>query len=416
MSSTVGNRITVEPGKHSLRGASSASRWLACAGSINLTEKLVEQKLIHGGSSRPAAEGTAAHLVLSTCLEDGSDAHEMADIEIEVEDWIFIVDDEMIAGVQETLDWVRARVAQAEKDGFEVKLYIEKGLTSFMDEDVWGTADIIIHIIGDRLIVVDFKYGRGVSVEPTSDQNAYYGYLGIENYLDDSVSVEVVESWIAQPRIPHPEGTIRKHDTTVKELTDWWMAVVIPGIEATRKLDAHLVIGEHCRFCPNKGHCPALKTEIFEFPMGISSTHMDDEELGSALDKLKAILGLQSTFEAEALRRARKGSKIPGFKLVRMKSNRMFKDTMAEPSLDNADEMVEVAFEVAATAEFGLDAYSTPKLLSPAQMQKLDGGESFVAKWAYKPDKGLTLAAESDKRVEVRPNIEQVRGRVSQTV
>lgn len=416
MSSTVGNRITVEPGKHSLRGASSINRVLACAGSINLTEKLVEQKLIHGGSSRPAAEGTAAHLVLSTCLEDGSDAHEMADIEIEVEGWIFIVDDEMIAGVQETLDWVRARVARAKKEGFEVKLYVEKGLTSFMDEDVWGTSDVTIHIIGDRLIVVDFKYGRGISVEPTSDQNAYYGYLGIENYLDDSVSVEIVESWIAQPRIPHPEGTIRSYHTTVQELTDWWMEIVIPGIEASRNPEAHLVIGEHCRFCPNKGHCPALKTEVFEFSMGIDTTHLSDVELGAALEKLKAILGLQPTFEAEALRRARTGSKIPGFKLVRMKSNRAFKDTMAEPSPDDADKMVEVSFEDAAVAEFGLDAYGKPKLLSPAQLEKLDGGETFVTKWSYKPDKGLTLAAESDKRVEVRPNIEQVRGLVVQTI
>lgn len=406
--STVGNLIIVEEGRHSKRGASSATRWLACPGSINLTDKLLSGKKIELSTSRAAAEGTAAHLVLSSCLEDGSDAHEMSDISIEVSGWTFVVDDEMIAGVQETLDWVRARVAKAEADGFEVHLHIEKGLSSFLHEDAFGTSDILIHIVGDRLIVVDFKYGRGVSVEPTSDQNGYYGYLAVENYVQGDEDISVVESWIAQPRIPHPNGTIRRHITSVQELTDWWMNVVIPGIEETQDPDAHLVIGEHCRFCPNKGHCPALKSEVFEFPMGIDATHLSDEELGEILNKLSAIKAVQDTFESEALRRARQGSKIPGRKLVRMKANRTFKDTMPQPDPEDADETVEVSVEDAINETFGLDGYAEPKLKSPAQIAKLDGGTQFVAQWAYSPDKGLTLAATSDKRAEVKPNIERL--------
>jgi len=37
------NKIVVEEGRHSTRGASSAYRWRACPGSINLTEKLVKE-------------------------------------------------------------------------------------------------------------------------------------------------------------------------------------------------------------------------------------------------------------------------------------------------------------------------------------------------------------------------------------
>ncbi len=411
MSTTYHNRIIVEPGKHSSRGASSAERWLNCAGSINLTEALARKGLINFGSSRPAAEGTAAHLVLSTCLEDGSDAHEMADFEIVVEDWMFVVDKEMIDGVQECLDWVRARIAKAKKDGFEVKVYIEKGMSSFTDEDAYGTGDVLIYIVGDRFIVVDFKYGVHVVVEPTSDQNAYYGYLGIENYIDDPASIKVVESWIAQPRIPHPEGTIRKHVTNTEELTDWWFGTVLPGIAATRDPGAPLVIGQHCKWCPNKGNCPALKSETFEFPMGIETTHLTNEELGEVLSKLEAILMLQPIMEAEALRRARSGDKVPGRKLVRKKANRKFKEVMALPDPDDADEMVETKLEDAIMEQFGLDAYTDPKMRSPNQLEDLDGGSEFTAKWAYSPDKGLTLAKTSDKRVEVRPNIERIRGR-----
>ncbi len=405
------NRIVVEPGEHSSRGASSAHRWLPCSGSINLTEELARKGLIGSGSSRPAAEGTAAHLVLSTCLEDGSDAHEMADFEIAVEDWVFIVDQEMIDGVQETLDWVRARIARAKRAGFEVKVYIEKGMSSFTDPDAYGTGDVLIHIINDRLIIGDFKYGKGVTVEPTSDQNAYYGYLGIENYVDDPASIKVVESWIFQPRIPHPEGTIRKHVTNCEELTDWWMGTVLPGIEATRDPGAPLVIGEHCKWCPNKGNCPALKQETFEFPMGIEVSHLNNEELGEVLAKLEAILMLQPVMEAEALRRARSGDKVPGRKLVRKRANRKFKEVMALPDPDDADARVEVELETAIMETFGLDAYAEPKMRSPNQLEDLDGGSEFTALWAYTPDNGLTLAKISDKRVEVRPNIERARGR-----
>ena len=72
--------------------------------------------------------------------------------------------------------------------------------------------------------------------------------------------------------------------------------------------------------------------------------------------------------------------------------------------------MIEIKLEDAVNEEFGLEGFTDPKMLTPPQMAKLDGGQEFVSKWAYKPDKGLTLAALSDKRTEVRPNIERLRG------
>lgn len=404
----VDNRILVKEGRHSTRGASSATRWRNCAGSINLTEKLLAEDKIKNTTNPAAAEGTAAHLVLSTCLEDGDDAESMRDMVIEVAGWSFSVDDEMIAGVQECLDWVRDRISKAKSKGFEVNLYIERGLESFTDEDAFGTGDIIIHVINDRLIIVDFKYGRGISVEPDSDQNYYYSYLSVENYLDSLDDVKVVESWIAQPRIPHPNGTIRRHITSPKIVTDWWFQELLPDLMETRNPDAELVIGEHCRFCPNKGHCPALKAEVFEFPTTIDPSHLDDNELGEALGKLTALMQVKSVFEAEALRRARRGDKIPGKKLVRQKGNREWKEKQSIKGDDG--ELVEVTLEDSILAEFGTEAYTDPKLKSPAQVEKLSGGNDFAAQWAFSPDKGLTLAAESDKRTEVRPNIERFYG------
>jgi hypothetical protein len=409
VSTSADNRIFVPEGHHSKVGASGITRVIKCAGSNNLSAKLIGEGKNINRSSPAAAEGTAAHLVLSTCLEDGTDAWEMKDIEITVADWTFPVDAEMIEGVQESLDWVRARIAKAMKDGFEVHLYVEKGLTSITDDEVYGTSDIIIHIVGDRLIIVDFKYGRGVSVEPTSDQNAYYGYLSVENYLTEGEEIKVVESWIAQPRIPHPGGTIRRHITNVADLTDWWMNTVIPGIMASRDPDALLSVGEHCRFCNNKGHCPALKREAFNFPVDIDPSFLTDEEVGQLMDRLDAIKTLAPVIEAEAFSRAKSGQRIPGRKVVQKRANRVFKDAM-NVKVEGKEEMVKVTLLEALADEFGLDdIYTQPSLKTPPAIEKLDGGKAFAKKWAFKPDTGLTLAPSSDKRSEVVPAIERFR-------
>lgn len=408
MAKAANNQIVVEEVRHSQVGASSAHRWRVCKGSNNLIRKLVEEGTIKPRSSRAAAEGTAAHLVFAGCLEDGDDAVAMKGIEIEVEGWLFEVDDEMVKYVQEGLDWVRNRIAKAKADGFEVKLYVERSMESFTDEEASGTSDVMIHIIGDRLIIVDLKYGRGITVEPDSDQNYYYGYLGIENYLEGPDAVKVVELWIFQPRIPHPNGVFRRHITNATELQDWWFKELLPDMEDTRNPDAELVIGEHCRFCPAKGHCPALKAEVYEFPTTIDPSHMTDDELGEALIKLKALAQVTASYEQEALRRARGGSKITGYKLVRQRGNREWKEKQPVSGPDG--EMVETSIEDALKEQFGLDAYTDPKLKSPAQIEKLEGGNDFASQWAFSPDKGLTLAPESDKRVEVRPNVERFYG------
>ena len=89
---------------------------------------------------------------------------------------------------------------------------------------------------------------------------------------------------------------------------------------------------------------------------------------------------------------------------------------MALPDPDDVDSMIEVTLEDAIMERFGLEAYNDPKLRSPNQLEDLDGGREFTAKWAYSPDNGLTMAKNSDKRVEVRSNMERVRGRVTKTI
>lgn len=399
------NRVLIPEVPHSTRGASSAHRWLKCAGSIQLAERITREggKINRAGPA--AAEGTTAHTVSSTALEEGTEAWEFAGMEFTVGDWSFIVDEEMQASVQTYIDLVRSILIEYKDD--KPVLYIEKPLSSILHEDAWGTPDAIILIPGKKLIVIDFKHGRGVSVEPTSSQNRYYGYLACENYLDSFDDVPMVELWIAQPRIPHPQGVCRKFEITPKELEEWWNDVLIPGIEATYDPNAQLVVGEHCRFCPARDACPALKKEVFDFSLEIEPDHLTEEEIGEILEKKSAILKYFERAEQEAFKRAMQGKYIPGQKLVRKKTNRVFRDKLTVPDPSDPEKVIVLELEETAKQTFGDEAYTEPTLRTPPQIEKLDGGKSFVSRWAYKPDAGLTLAPESDKRVAVKRPMEE---------
>ena len=278
-------RVEVPEVRHSARGASGAHRWMNCAGSINLTERLAAEGHNVGGAGVAAAEGTAAHTLFAACLEEGTDAHEYRDMEFVVSHWTFIVDDNMIDAVQIGLDWVRAKLIEYPT----AKLYIEKALSSLTHEEAYGTPDVVIHVPNERLIIPDYKHGKGIVVEPSSVQNRYYGYLCMENYLHSFGAVETIELYIIQPRIPHPGGLIRQHIVNPSHVVEWWNEIVLPAIEATHDPQAPLTVGEHCRFCPAKAQCPALKQETYDFAVEVEPTHLTDDELGEMMEKGEAI-------------------------------------------------------------------------------------------------------------------------------
>jgi hypothetical protein len=388
------NRVNIPEGRHSLRGASSSDRWVNCPGSINLIDKVFKEnprKLRRSGEA--AAEGNAAHTVAATALEDGSDIHEFRGIEYKVSDWVFMVDDQMEQGLQEYVDFVRSILGKFP----DAKIYVEKPLSSMYDEDAFGTPDVVIIVPSEKLlIIIDLKYGKGITVEPNSKQLKYYGALALENH---DFKFDKVDLWIAQPRIPHSKGTIRKASFTSDELLDWWFNSMLPAMEATRNPDAYLAIGEHCRFCPVRGHCPALKGETFNFDSDINPNHFTNEELGLAIDKLKTLIPYCTVLEDEAFKRAMSGHNIPGRKIVRKMSKRILKD---EIFIETEEGERKISVEEAAKEQFGDQAFTEPKIKSPAQLDKLKGGKNFTARAAYKPDNGLTLVPIHDKREEVR--------------
>ena len=387
----------VEEIRHSKLGASGASRWMSCAGSINITEKVLaamtKAELAEFKRSSPAAsEGTAAHELCAICLQDDTDAWEHMGRKFNVSGRVYEVDQEMSDGVQLHLDTVRGLLEEHAELG--AKMYVEVGMQSNLDEEAFGTSDVVLFIPGTKMIVVDFKYGRGIVVEPDSTQNRYYAALALEHF--ESEGVDEVELWITQPRIPHPKGKARKHSTTAKAINDWFIDEAVPAMAATRDPNASLATGEQCRFCPAKQQCPALKGEVVNFSTDLDPDHLRDEELGGILQRGDSIRKYLADLETEAFKRAKQGLKVSGYKLVRKRATRVFKEGAEEALIE----------------KYGEEAYQPRKVVTPPQVEKLDAGKAFVSRWAFSPDTGLTLAAASDKRDEVVLSGEEAFGEV----
>lgn len=386
--------ISTEKVAHSPLGASGASRWMNCPGSIQLMKKL---KLFHTRSSFAAKEGTAGHEVLARCLE-GDMAHEPWEFigtKVIVEDETFEVDHDMADALNVCYNHVVENIKEATSHGKILK-FIEVSMKHSEHDLMFGTTDCAIVAIckdGSVLIWVnDLKYGQGIVVEPTTAQIKYYAVLVADRLLQDKIiksykQIKRVTLTIMQPRIPHPDGLIRSKTMTGPALEKWYEEELVPAMEETENPDAILKAGDWCTFCPVKTHCPAIAATIVEFSTMKPPEEMTGEELGKAIEKLEVLISLKNKYEEIAFYRAMKGHKIYGKKLVKKKATRRWRPEIGEFML---------------VESFGDDAFEK-SLKSPHAIEKLPGGKKFVAQYAFQPSNtGLTLAPLSDSRDEVK--------------
>lgn len=387
---TLPDVMTSQEVPHSTRGASSAERWMNCTASPQLIAKLPDADQKKAGFA--ADEGTAAHEIAAKCLENGQEPWEFIGTEVVVGSRSFVVNDEMAEAVQVHVNFV-FDLMQRYADHDPV-LHVEKALHSDYSEYAFGTSDVAIDVQKLRLlVVVDYKHGIGVTAEPWKPQTKMYGAMALERFGGADL-YDDVQTWIVQPRHPHPQGLVRRHDMKAAALWEWFTDHLLVKMAETESPYATLEVGEWCHFCPARGHCPALTQATNDLDPSLDPVYFTDDELGSYLQRSGQIKKFLDALEQEAFARAKSGRKVTGQKLVRKQSSRIWKGE-AETALREA---------------LGEKVYDKPKLLSPPQVEKLPGGKALVTKYAYKPDSGLTLASEGDKRPEVKLTAEEIFG------
>jgi hypothetical protein len=393
--------------QHSEWSPSGFKRIRLCPGS-----KVLQAGAPHTASSY-AAEGTAAHQLLTWALNAGKPAVHWLGHPIEADGMKFEVDENMARHAQVCIDYVHD---VAGEDGI-VLVDRKVHFGSYIgqpDEVSFGTLDVAI-IKGTELIPIDFKYGMGVEVSAgysvelgqtngerdhapqPNDQLALYG-LGILAEVKEIASIERVRLVISQPRISTKPS---EYDLSVEELEAWGYgtarSAVITAINAqvfegnSAEFEAtFLTPGEdQCRFCKAKATCPALRNEVVhtlnpnhsaaspdEFDDALSSTSpagAADEPawLSAQLSKVDLIEDWCKAVRAEVERRLLAGETVPGYKVVQGK---MGNRSWADPQ--TAEDFLRKTLRLPIEKAYDL------KLISPTSAEKLHkAGEIGPRQW-----------------------------------
>ena len=378
--------------KHSDIGASTCERWWNCPGSVALIKKAPPREL-----NKAAAEGTAAHELAEWALrlvKKGITPNLHAEIgqtkmveNIQgYDDFEIEITEEMVEAVVVYLEDIAVDAARF-GTGYSF-LSIEEQFHLDIDKEAWGRNDAFLYKPFQTLYLWDFKYGKGVVVEAENNKQLMYYALGAMKGRDIKEAV----TYIVQPRAYHPDGAVRKCVYSVIELCAF-EANLETHIKNTREPNAPLHAGEHCKFCPAIVICPEIKKETHEVAKRdfaeVSTLPIDTmiklaEMQPRIIDFLKEVVKhLQA--------KAERGAEVPGFKLVKARSTRVWK----------SEQRVINDFR----KQLGDLMLSPSKLLSPAQMEKkckelLE--KDVLLPYIDKPDAGLTLVKDSDPRQAVK--------------
>jgi len=349
--------------EHSPIGASIMYRFSVCPGSVRMSK----------GKESPQSE----------YAKEGTKAHDFA------AKWL----------LKKRINLKEISEEMAEHVGFyttHVEKLVELGDTLLVEHEfdlgavypgAYGTADVVIWKPKiKKLIVIDLKYGAGILVEAVDNPQLNYYALGA--LITCGFPAETIEMQIVQPRVDHPDGPVRSHTIRAIELYDFSIDLK-EYAQATEALDAPLVSGDHCRFCPAAASCPELQrqTQIVAKTEFRSDLTYDPEMLKKALDSRPAIQAWLKALDEFAYAEAEAGRPPIGYKLVNKRPSRKWKD----------EEEAKKAFE------FDEGAFAPKKLKTPAQMEKVFEKKD-VEKYAEKVSSGHTLVPESDKREAVKPS------------
>ncbi len=242
---------------HSKIGASGAHRFWNCEGCVALSEKAKREGMIKD-TSKFAMEGTAAHLLAEVCFRTNDITDGYVGSVIEVEDELVKISQDMADAVQVYLDNVNS-VIKSHADyefGFEKEFKLDD-----VDEDAYGVNDAYVYLPNlKKLIIWDYKHGKGVAVEVKHNKQLQYYAIGALKHIRGSV--KMIEIVIVQPRKKHKDGVIRLYTYSISELLDFEFKLK-EKIQATKKPVLELKAGAWCKFCPAILICKIAKKQTW---------------------------------------------------------------------------------------------------------------------------------------------------------
>lgn len=355
-------------GTHALLSPSAAHRWMNCPPSACL------EREFPSSSSEVAAEGTAAHALYEHKLRKLLKLRSKRPHSDFEDDEMDRCSDDYVSFVQEQMGEIPSPMVLVEQ---------RLDLTRYVPE-AFGTADCII-VGGDRLHIVDFKYGMGVLVEAEHNPQMMLYALGALELLDGIYDIQKISVSIFQPR----RENVCTWSLPKEDLLRWARDDLVEKARLAYAGGGEYCAGKWCTFCRAAVRCRAraeeklrLAKEEFKYPPLIT-----DEEIEDVLGEIPELIKWANAILAYATDAAvNHGKAWTGFKIVEGRSVRRYK---------NEDDVAREAESAGYTDIFD------KKLISLTQMEKLMGKKAFtdiLGGLIEKPPGKPTLVPVSDKR------------------
>lgn len=417
-------------GSEALFRPSSIGRIIACPGSVQLSvaARTAGHKRF---TSKYALEGSAAHIVAEQALKGIRQPEEWTDRLVQVDSGGMhgkFVDEEMVEAVGEYIDDVRSDI----QDGDELLIehYMTLGMLDSNDPimaENRGTGDaVILRRRIKRITIKDLKYGKGVMVSGDAPQLKNYAALALIGFPD--TNWEEVELVVSQPRAVNEDQRRKSFMFDPAMLMMDFLGELLQAMHAALMSDPPLKTGSHCRWCPAKeaGLCPAIQAEALSVgrdslaivpsftaaskmgpipgivhvgtveepvhrgpapPTGavslVPAAAMSADEVATILDRLPLFEIWASSVKERACALIEAGVKVPGWMLSARIGHRRFisdKDKLAAVAKDLAEKHriavkpspdgLAVDDILRAIGLKTIELFTTPKLLSPAQIEK----------------------------------------------
>jgi hypothetical protein len=238
---------------------------------------------------------------------------------------------------------------------------------------VFGSADLLGRI-GNRAIVLDWKFGDGVVVDAIENaQGMFYSAAAMRTpetqwVFDGATEIEII---IVQPPMT------RRWVTTPARIKQF-EAELVAAVKQSQKDDAAFNAGDHCRWCAAKPVCPKMTGEVDRF-MKTSLQTIDATQIGHYLQQADQIEDFIKSVREMAFTMLENDVPVSGYKLVAKRGTRQWA---------NEDDAI----------KFLGDKAFESKLISVAQAEKLVGKKNFPQELAVSVSSGNTLANEDDPR------------------
>ena len=352
-------------------GGSTAKRVINCPASVALCAKMPPKP-----SSEHADRGTLLHNVIAELLEFDKKPEQCIGAQYKDQTLTQELLDEKIIPALEALDAI---------DPDKQMEYMVETRVAFGDflPGVFGSTDLLGRQ-GKRAIVLDWKFGDGVSVDAVENpQLLFYAAAAMRTPAAQWIfeGVDEIECIIVQPPM------VRRWVTTPKRVQEFEQELLY-AVRLSSWPEPPMQEGDHCRWCAAKPICPRM-TGAVERALKGALVQMPAEQIAARLQQVEMLESYVNDLRALAFQMLQNGVEVPGYKLVPKQSRRQWVDKAKIEAWVDVNNIK--------------DAYEPVTIKSPAQLEKVlkKAKIEFPADMVVSVSSGDTLAPESDPRPAV---------------